>query len=307
MFLSKITTGLVAFTFVSLLNLPLAVLADYASPGACSGNCYAHDPSLIRRSSDGTYFRFNTGGGVQIYKADSLDGEWTYEGDALPGGSTIDLAGNTDLWAPDVHLIGDTYVMYYAISTFGTPNSAIGYATSSTLEYGSWTDHGSTGISSSSSKVYNAIDPNVIQTAEGSYYMNFGSFFGDIYQVEMNSGATKTSGASYNIAYNATSDHAEEGSFVYYRAANKYYYLFFSAGACCGYDTDMPAQGEEYSIRACRSTAVDGPYVDADGTACTANGGTTVLASHGTVFGPGGQGVYPDPEHGTVLYYHYGE
>lgn len=196
--------------------------------------------------------------------------------------------------------------MYYAISTFGSSDSAIGYATSSTLEYGSWTDQGAIGISSSSSKNYNAIDPNLIEAAEGGYYMNFGSFWSDIYQVEMNSGGTASSGASYNIAYNRTSDHAEEGSFIYYRAANKYYYLFFSAGACCGYDTDMPSSGEEYSIRVCRSTAVDGPYVDASGTACTANGGTTVLASHGTVFGPGGQGVYPDPDHGSVLYYHYG-
>lgn len=96
MFLSKLTaTGLASF--FTLLSVPF-VSGDYASPGGCSGNCYAHDPSLIRRSSDGTYFRFNTGGGVQIYKADSLDGEWTYEGDALPNGSQIDLEGNTDLW-----------------------------------------------------------------------------------------------------------------------------------------------------------------------------------------------------------------
>lgn len=99
MFLSKFTTGLAAIvaTTTTLVSLPFA-LGDYASPESCSGNCYAHDPSLIRRSSDGTYFRFNTGGGVQIYKADSLDGEWTYEGDALPDGSSIDLTGNTDLW-----------------------------------------------------------------------------------------------------------------------------------------------------------------------------------------------------------------
>lgn len=53
---------------------------------------------------------------------------------------------------------------------------SISNATSSTLEYGSWTDHGSTGISSCSSKVYNVTSPSVIQTAEGGYCMNFGSF-----------------------------------------------------------------------------------------------------------------------------------
>lgn len=71
--------------------------AAYPDPGACSGNCYAHDPSMVKRA-DGTYFRFNTGGGIQIYKASSIEGSWTYEGDALPSGSSINLSGNTDLW-----------------------------------------------------------------------------------------------------------------------------------------------------------------------------------------------------------------
>lgn len=30
-----------------------------------------------------------------------------------------------------------------------------------------------------------------------------------------------------------------------------------------------------------------------------------MLGSHDNVYGPGGQGVYEDPEVGTVLYYHY--
>lgn len=45
--------------------------------------------------------------------------------------------------------------------------------------------------------------------------------------------------------------------------------------------------------------------VDATGIACTKGQGTTVLASHGNVYGPGGQGVYNDPMNGWVLYYHY--
>jgi arabinan endo-1,5-alpha-L-arabinosidase len=63
--------------------------------------------------------------------------------------------------------------------------------------------------------------------------------------------------------------------------------------------------------------------VDASGVACTNGGGTIVLESHGTVFGPGGQyvssllknikllililhrGVFTDPSLGPILYYHY--
>lgn len=207
-----------------------------------------------------------------------------------------------------VILVGSTYYMYYAVSTFGSQSSAIGYATSTTMEVGSWTDHGATGIASDSTKLYNAIDPTVFEDASGDYHMTFGSFWDDIYEVAMTNPPTAPSGSSFNIAYNASTDHAEEASFIYLRGTTGYYYLFFSAGACCGYDTDLPAPGEEYSIRVCRSTNVNGPYVDANGVSCASSGGTTVLASHDYVYGPGGQGIMVDATYGgAVLYYHYGK
>jgi arabinan endo-1,5-alpha-L-arabinosidase len=100
---------------------------------------------------------------------------------ALPSGSSISVTGNsgTDLWvressselkytklihipmqAPDVHKVGSLYYMYYAVSSFGSQDSAIGLATSATMELGSWTDLGATGVSSTSAKPYNAIDPD---------------------------------------------------------------------------------------------------------------------------------------------------
>lgn len=84
--------------------------------------------------------------------------------------------------APEVHLIDGTYYMYYTVACFGSRDSAIGYATSTTMEVGTWTDHGSTGIKSSSDSAYNAIDSNLIKV-DSAYLMNFGSFWGDIYQV----------------------------------------------------------------------------------------------------------------------------
>lgn len=88
---------------LALLGIGLACLstltsAAYADPGACSGYCWAHDPAVVKRASDGTYFRFNTGGGIGIAKSTSLAGSWTYEGNALASGSSIALTGNTDLW-----------------------------------------------------------------------------------------------------------------------------------------------------------------------------------------------------------------
>lgn len=69
--------------------------------------------------------------------------------------------------------------MYYSVSVFGSQASAVGYATSTTMEVGSWTDHGATGIASSSGKPYNAIDGALVQATDGSYYVTFGSFWND--------------------------------------------------------------------------------------------------------------------------------
>lgn len=195
--------------------------------------------------------------------------------------------------------------MYYSVSTFGSQESAIGYATSDTMEAGSWADGGSTGIQSTTGEAFNAIDGALIQSGS-SYSMNFGSFWGDIYQVAMNGAATASSGTNYvQLAYNSSGSHAVEGSYMYYRS--DYYYLFFSSGVCCGYDATKPAPGAEYRIHVCRSQSVSGPFVDKGGNSCLSGGGTVVLESHDYVYGPGGQGVFSDPDHGTVLYYHYGE
>jgi arabinan endo-1,5-alpha-L-arabinosidase len=294
-------------SFANFLGFSLTLAATtyaYANPGACSGVCVTHDPSVVRRSSDGKFFRFTTGNEILVATADAITGPWTNEGSALPGGSSINLAGNTDLWAPDVNLVGSTYMMYYAVSTFGSQNSAIGVATSTTMEVGSWVDHGATGVSSDSSKIYNAIDPNFIQTTTGEFLLNFGSFWDDIYQVELGPTAMTTLGSSYNMAYNSSGTHAVEGSFMYYEAP--YYYLFFSSGTCCGFTAGaLPAAGTEYKIMVGRSTSPTSGFVDATGKSLADGGGTLVLPSHGTVYAPGGQGVMDHPTYGAVLYYHY--
>lgn len=86
---SLIVTGLALFA---------KAVVGYADPGECSGICNnSHDPTILRRD-DGTYFRFSTGGRIAIHTAPALEGPWTYQGAALPSGSSIDLPGNQDLW-----------------------------------------------------------------------------------------------------------------------------------------------------------------------------------------------------------------
>jgi arabinan endo-1,5-alpha-L-arabinosidase len=272
------------FAIMRLPNLAVSTLLftglvyGYAGPGACSGDCTVHDPALIRRESDGTYFRFSTGSMISYASAPAIEGPWTTLGSALPGGSSINLAGNTDLWvgdlqinririfssyntdyarAPDVQLVDGTYYLYYSVSTFGSQDSAIGVASSDTMDIGTWTDHGSTGIQSDASKSYNAIDGNLLND-NGTLFLNFGSFWNDIYQASMESPTSAASSLS-NIAYQPSGEHAVEGAYMY--KYGDWYYLFFSEGQCCNYITSMPAAGEEYKIKVCRSSSATGGFV----------------------------------------------
>ena len=119
----------------------------------------------------------------------------------------------------------------------------------------------------------------------------------------MKSTPTAANSASYNVIYQPSGTHAVEAAYMVQYGS--YYYMFYSEGQCCGLDTSRPASGQEYKIMVCRSSSATGGFVDASGTSCTNGGGTVVLPSHGTIYAPGGQGVYNDPVIGWVLYYHY--
>ncbi|KAI9151456.1 putative arabinan endo-1,5-alpha-L-arabinosidase A [Paramyrothecium foliicola] len=284
------------------LLLAASVRAQFPGPESCSGTCVnTHDPTIIRRD-DGTYFRFSTGGRVAVHTAPSLEGPWKYEGAALPDGSSIPLEGNQDLWAPDIFEHDGTYYIYYSVSRFGVQDSAIGVASSPTMDIGTWTDHGSTGVQSTEGDRFNAIDANLINV-NGQLYMSFGSFWEDLFLWPMENPLTIAPGSSpQQIAFDPPTT-ALEAPYIFQH--DKFFYLFFSKGKCCGYDAEMPAPGEEYQIKVCRSATIDGEYVDSKGASCNQGGGDVVLKSHGSVYGAGHQGVYNDPTHGPVLYYHY--
>ncbi|ETS82480.1 hypothetical protein PFICI_04356 [Pestalotiopsis fici W106-1] len=283
-----------------LLSLSLAtslVAASWPNPGPCTGNCIGIDPAAIRRS-DGQYLRFNTFGKIQYYKAPSLAGPWTSQGAAIPAGS-----------APDVRKVGHRYILYYSVSMPNSQNSAIGYATSYTMEKGTWTDHGAVGISTMPGSNRNAIDSALfLDPSSGTYYMSFGSYWTGIWVVPMNAAATQVAkNAVYtNIARQPNGNGAFEGSFLVFRGG--YYYLFFSAGDSGDFDPDnLPPAGQEYKIKVCRSKSVTGPYVGPVGGSCLNGNGLVLLGSHGDVYAPGGQGIFDDPKLGTVIYYHYGK
>lgn len=213
--------------------------------------------------------------------------------------------------------------MYYAISHIGSRNSTIAYATSPTMERGTWTDRGSTNITShpaaghpEGGSDFNAIDPALIKVGS-DYYMSFGSYWKDIYLVKMNANATAPvsdpATSAVQIEYlpnNPIPNHPTEASFIYQYtppgSSVAYFYLFWSEGQANNYDKGLPAPGLEYKIRVCRSTLVTGPYFDASSTPCIQGGGELVLASHDQVYGPGAQGVIDDAN-GPIIYYRYGK
>lgn len=54
-----------------------------------------------------------------------------------------------------MNFINGSYALYYSVSTIGSQNSAIGVATSPSMEPGTWTDQGKV-IGSAPGDVYNA-------------------------------------------------------------------------------------------------------------------------------------------------------
>lgn len=162
--------------------------------------------------------------------------------------------------APDVKRVGDRYHVYYSVSTLGSQTSAIGLATSESMKLGSWTDHGSIGVESDPSKPYNAIDANLFLDA-WRMLLNFGSYWHNIFQVEMNDEATMATSEPQNIAYEPKGIHRVEGPYMFKHGL--FYYLFYSQGIAGHYAEDRPAEGEEYRIKVCRSMVPTGGFVSA--------------------------------------------
>ncbi|TKA25733.1 hypothetical protein B0A50_05829 [Salinomyces thailandicus] len=317
---------------LTLALLPFSKTTPYPSPGPCTGTCTGpiHDPSLIRRRTDGLYFRFTTSNRLNTATAPTLSGPWSEPCPALPHCSIINVPGRCDLWAPDVVEVQGLYYLFYAVSAIGSRRSEIGVAVSPDLECGSWRDLGAVGVPKGS---WNRIDPNFLlipavkglsgkdekEEEEPKGYLLWGSFWTDLWQLPMAFPPVKLldeSAEPVHLEFNTTlrPQHRppgpSEGGFQFRWVVDgtQWFYLFFSSGGCCNRPPHLAPAGEECKIMVCRAARPTGPFVDREGRLCAGgDGGTMVLGSAGEgMFAPGGQGVMWDEGlGGVVVYYHY--
>lgn len=288
--------------------LPPAVARAETDPGV-------HDPSIIKQGD--YYYFFSTGDAgsnneLPIQRSRDLV-NWEVVGavwNTVPQW-LVDEIGRypDDLWAPDVSFYAgnpgtpddDEYRVYYAISIFGTNRSVIALATNKTLDPASpnyrWVDEGAV-IRSTSSDFWNAIDPNLVITPSGEYWLAFGSFWGGLKMRRIDPATGKLS-ASDTTLYDLSSrpNWAVEGPSVIYR--NGYYYLFVSFDYCCrGADSN-------YRTMVGRATQVTGPYVDQAGVPMTAEGGTEVLKGYDRYRGTGHGYAFWDGANAYFAHHYY--
>ena len=274
---------------------PIAVSVLYGSTGD-SSTIGIHDPTMLKAGS--TYYLFSTHSLIHAHTSTdrvnfSDDG---YALPSLPSWTNSYTGSSGDLWAPDASSHNGAYWLYYAASTSGSTNSAIGLAISPSGAPGTFVDSGSAIYTSANCSGSNAIDPASVVDASGNAWLAFGSWSKGIQIVPVSNTTGIPTGASCTqLAYHPSGT-GIEGSSIYQHGG--YYYLFASIDTCC------KGSDSTYRIIVGRSTSITGPYTDRGGVALTSGGGTVLLSAHGNINGPGGQTVYPDTD-GDVLVYHY--
>lgn len=232
---------------------------DYANIFAKSGSWSAHGsssynistnlwaPDVIYNKSMKKWCMYMSVNGDQYYSsiamatADNINGPYTYTGTVVYSGFVnMAQARETD----------------YARVT-GTNNVDGRY-----LRNGAWnTSYGT-----------NAIDPCVTYDRDGNLWMSYGSWFGGLFLLKLDS---NTGLRDYSYTYPTVTNSSDtylgkkisggygtsgEGSYIVWDAATGYYYLYESY---CGLNATDSFSG--YQIRLFRSRDITGPYTDARG------------------------------------------
>lgn len=222
-----------------------------------------HDPTIIKVAAK--YYLVSTDttqpltSGIPIRSSDDLI-HWKFEKTAFEGvpEEANKWSSAEGIWAPEIIKVNNEYRMYYSASTFGSTTSYIGLATAS-HPLGLWEDRGAVVKTNSKIATHNAIDANICYDINGNQWMVYGSFFGGIYIVEIDSITGKcVRPDDYGICIAIrpqTVEGAIEGPYIIYNEQTQYFYLFVS----------FDSLNDSYNIRVARSKNIDGPYKDING------------------------------------------
>jgi arabinan endo-1,5-alpha-L-arabinosidase len=266
-----------------------------------------HDPVLVKEK--GTYYVFGTG--LTLKTSPDLI-HWTAQPQLfakVPDWGLQAVPGTKDMWAPDVSFFGGRWHLYYALSTFGSNQSAIGLFTSPTLDatapgYG-WKDEGLV-VMSHHSDDFNAIDPNHFIDSDGRHWLTLGSFWSGIkmFALSPDTGklldpAEKPISLARRLAP-AGGPAPIEAPFLIEHGG--YHYLFASYDYCC-----KGANSTYYTVVG-RSKDVRGPYLGKDGSKLMDGEGTIVLRADleekDRFRGPGHPGFLHDADGKDYIVYH---
>lgn len=251
-------------TFTNNINTDFATLfaegAAWAKMGDSVYNVYGNlwAPDVIWNPTMNKWCMYMSVNGcswnssIALLTADSLEGDWTYQGTVVYSGFTT-AEFNHDFKKTDYcQVTGDTdlperYIVYPYTCRDGATRTA---QTTWRAGYGA-----------------HAIDPCVFYGDDGKLYMTYGSWSGGIYMLELDENTgLRDYAVTYPLeenrsdpymGYKIAGGNSTSGEASYIEKIGDYYYLFITNGG-------LTANGG-YNMRVFRSKNVTGPYVDKSG------------------------------------------
>ncbi|MBZ5617511.1 MAG: arabinan endo-1,5-alpha-L-arabinosidase [Acidobacteriia bacterium] len=278
--------------------------------GAVEG---VHDPVIMKEGD--TYYVFSTGGrpgtGVIPIRTSNDLRAWALAGyvfEKLPAWATQEIPRAGGAWAPDISFYNGKYHLYYAVSTFGSRNSAIGLATNLTLDPKSprykWVDEGMVLRSYQDKDDWNAIDPNLFIDKKNSVWLDWGSFWGGIKMKRIDPQTGKLSTGDTTMYSLSSRERAQpvggsvEAPFLIKHGG--YYYLFVSFDRCCR------GANSTYNVVVGRSRKVTGRFLDKTGKPMPEGGGSLVIAGTTPAWrGPGHEAVLQERNADYLVFHAY--
>lgn len=174
-------------------------------------------------------------------------------------------------WAPEYYKIKNTYYVYYAARRKSDHIECIGVATSKYPDHG-FTDHG---VIIEFGK--EAIDP-FIYNDNGQLYITFKAYGLDNRPIELVAKKLTSDGLkvqSDDVISLLKDDNRKGMEGQCFLKHGKYYYLFYSAGDCCGV-------GCSYHVKVARATSFAGPYEKYEGSEILQPAPGWKCSGHGT-------------------------